>query len=79
MDDFGTEFSGPFYTACLYNLINTRMLEERPTILSTNLGREEMLDRYGEQITSRVIGTYVPLAFCGRDIRQLKLKERLGG
>lgn len=79
LDDFGTEFSGPFYTACLYNLINTRMLEERPTILSTNLGREEMLDRYGEQITSRVIGTYVPLAFCGRDIRQLKLKERLGG
>ena len=28
LDDFGTEFSGPFYTACLYNLINTRMLEE---------------------------------------------------
>ena len=27
-----------------------------------------MLDRYGEQINSRVIGTYVPLAFCGRDI-----------
>lgn len=77
LDDFGTEFSSPFYTACIYNLVNTRMLEERPTILSTNLGREDMLDRYGEQITSRIIGTYVPLAFCGRDIRQLKLRERL--
>lgn len=41
LDDFGTEFSGPFYTACLYNLINTRMLEERPSILSTNLGRRK--------------------------------------
>lgn len=79
LDDFGTEFSSPFYTACIYNLVNTRMLEERPTILSTNLGREDMLDRYGEQITSRIIGTYVPLAFCGRDIRQLKLRERLEG
>lgn len=77
LDDFGTEFSSPFYTACVYNVVNTRMLEERPTILSTNLGREDMLDRYGEQITSRIIGTYVPLAFCGRDIRQLKLRERL--
>ena len=49
LDDFGTEFSSPFYTACIYNLVNTRMLEERPTILSTNLGREDMLDRYGNR------------------------------
>ncbi|MCI9413660.1 MAG: ATP-binding protein [Clostridiales bacterium] len=79
LDDFGTEFLSPFYISCLYTVINTRMLEERPTLISTNLGREDMLDRYGEQITSRIIGTYTPLAFCGQDIRQLKLRERIGG
>ncbi|MCI8554109.1 MAG: ATP-binding protein [Clostridiales bacterium] len=77
LDDFGTEFLSPFYLSSLYTLINTRMLEARPTLISTNLGREDMLERYGEQITSRIIGTYIPLAFCGQDIRQLKLRERI--
>lgn len=78
LDDLGAEFSSPFYTSCLYNLINSRMLEARPTIISTNLGQNELMERYGEQITSRIIGTFVPLAFMGRDIRQIKLQQRIG-
>lgn len=76
LDDLGAEFSGPFYVSCLYNLINSRMLAGRPTIISTNLDQSELMDRYGEQITSRVIGTFVPLSFMGRDIRQLKLQQK---
>lgn len=78
LDDLGAEFSSPFYNSCLYNLINSRMLEGRPTIISTNLDQREMSDRYGEQITSRLIGGFVPLAFMGKDIRQIRLLRQIG-
>ena len=77
LDDLGTEFTGPFYISCLYNIINARMLERRPTIISTNCSQDELLDRYGEQITSRIIGTFEPVRFLGRDIRQMKAAERM--
>ena len=76
MDDLGAEFIGPFYISCLYNIINARMLDGLPTIISTNLDQSGFYERYGEQITSRVIGNYTPLAFLGRDIRQIKLSEK---
>lgn len=78
LDDLGTEFLSPFYTSSLYNIVNARMLEKRPTIISTNCTQKELLERYGEQVTSRIIGTYVPLEFVGRDIRQIKVEEQIG-
>lgn len=78
LDDLGTEFAGSFYTSCLYSLVNSRLLSHRPTIISTNLGRGELLDRYGEQTASRILGAYEPIAFFGRDIRQMKAAERHG-
>ena len=77
LDDVGTEFSSPFYVSALYNIINERMLAEKPTIISTNLNQKELADRYGEQIASRVTGTFQPLVCVGKDIRQLKLKQSL--
>ncbi len=77
LDDVGTEFSSPFYTSALYNIINERMLAEKPTIISTNLNQKELAARYGEQITSRITGTFQPLVCVGKDIRQLKLKQSL--
>lgn len=53
LDDLGAEFASPFYVSCLYNLINTRMLEGRTIILSTNLNQNQLKERYGDQITSR--------------------------
>ncbi len=77
LDDLGTEFSSPFYTGALYTLINGRLLASRPTIISTNLDAAAIYERYGEQIASRLIGTYEPLLFVGNDIRQQKLSRRL--
>ena len=77
LDDVGTEFSSPFYTSALYNIINGRMMAEKPTIISTNLNQKELTERYGEQIASRVTGTFQPLVCVGKDIRQLKLKQSL--
>ncbi len=77
LDDVGTEFSSSFYTSALYNIINERMLAGKPTIISTNLNQKELTERYGEQIASRVTGTFQPLVCAGRDIRQLKLRQSL--
>lgn len=41
--------------------------------VSTNLTIEELADRYGERITSRFIGDYTPLIFCGKDVRIEKM------
>ena len=79
LDDVGTEFSSPFYTSALYNLINSRMLEGRPTIISTNLNQKQLSDRYGEAIASRITGTFQPLVCVGADVRLLKLKKSIGG
>lgn len=74
VDDLGTELSGQFVTAALYTLINDRLLENRPTIISTNLSEEELIRRYNPQIASRLRGSYRRVAFVGDDIRLLKSK-----
>ncbi|MBR5539932.1 MAG: ATP-binding protein [Clostridia bacterium] len=79
LDDVGTEFSSNFYTSALYNIINGRLMAEKPTIISTNLNQKELTDRYGEQIASRVTGLFEPLVCVGKDIRQQKLKQSLKG
>ena len=76
LDDLGTEFASPFYTSALYAVINGRLLAGRPTVISTNLNSKAIFDHYGEQIASRLIGTYEPLVFVGNDIRQQKLNRR---
>lgn len=75
LDDLGTEFSTTFVTAALYNIINTRLMAEKPTIISTNLSMKELLERYGERMVSRMIGGYERVMFAGRDVRQLKNLE----
>lgn len=72
LDDLGTEFDTSFTNATLYNIINTRMLDGLPTIISTNLTQEGLQQRYGDQITSRITGAFEPLLFVGKDIRQQK-------
>lgn len=79
LDDVGTEFSSSFYTSALYNIINGRLMAEKPTIISTNLNQKELTERYGEQIASRVTGLFEPLVCVGKDIRQQKLKQSLKG
>ena len=74
VDDLGTELPGQFVTAALYTLVNDRLLENRPTIISTNLSEEDLLRRYNPQIASRLRGSYRRVAFVGEDIRLLKSK-----
>ena len=78
LDDLGMEFDTPFSRACLYNILNARLLEGRPTVVSTNLSISAMKERYGDQIASRISGGFVPLLCVGNDIRQIIRRQSLG-
>ncbi len=76
LDDLGAEFNTPFVTATLYDLINTRFSERRSTIFTTNYIEEDALSRrYGEKISSRLVGCCTVLPFIGEDIRP-RLEKR---
>lgn len=76
IDDLGTEFSSQFTSACLYNIINTRILRGKATLINTNLSLKEIEERYTARISSRFIGNYTMKKFVGMDVRQLKLTEK---
>ena len=76
LDDLGTEMTTAFVQSALYEVLNTRLLERRSTILSTNLTPGELARRYSPQIASRIEGEYQILPFAGEDIRALKKARR---
>ena len=69
IDDLGAEFSSAFSIAAMYNIINSRLQSELPTIISTNLTANELEKRYTRRITSRIFGGYKTFGFCGSDNR----------
>ena len=70
LDDLGTEMTTSFVQSALYQLVNGRMIAGRSTIISTNLAPEELGQRYGAAILSRIEGGYEILPFFGEDIRR---------
>lgn len=74
IDDLGTELSTAFVQSAFYEIINTRMMRGKKTIISTNLAPEDLSRRYGAAIASRIEGEYQILPFFGEDIRKLKKK-----
>ena len=72
IDDLGTEFKTPYSIACLYNIVNTRLLKKKPTIISTNYDYNQLNDVYDMRITSRIAGEYSTLVLEGNDIRYIK-------
>ncbi len=75
IDDLGTEFLSSFTTSLFYNIINSRLLEGKPTVISTNLSIDEIEKRYTARIASRFIGNYEYKKLIGNDIRQQKAFE----
>lgn len=76
IDDLGSEFTSPFILSCIYNVINTRLLSKKPTVISTNLTIKEIETRYTPRISSRFIGNYCAKKFWGEDIRQIKMLRK---
>ena len=72
LDDLGTELVNAFSVSELYHLLNTRINQEKPTVISTNLMQEELQTKYSDRIFSRLLGEYRILLFKGTNVRYLK-------
>ena len=70
IDDLGTEMTTAFTISTLYEIINTRLVTGKKTIINSNLTLGELNRRYSEQIMSRLEGEYQVLTFYGDDIRK---------
>ncbi len=72
MDDLGTELTTAFVLSALYQIVNTRLMTGKKTVINTNLSPGELGRRYGAAVLSRLEGEYRILPFFGEDIRKLK-------
>lgn len=72
IDDLGGEFVSPYIQSLVYNIINTRLLAHKPTIINTNLTMSEINRIYTPRVASRLLGEYTAKRFLGSDIRQQK-------
>lgn len=72
IDDLGTELTNSFTTSQLFLCLNERILRKKPTIISTNLGMNELADIYSERVLSRISSNYTQIKLFGADIRILK-------
>lgn len=69
LDDLGTELGNQFTESILYHVLNSRINGGKSMIISTNLGERNLLERYGDRITSRLLGEFFPLVLRGKDVR----------
>jgi len=69
LDDLGSEFATQYTTAALFDIINSRLIAGKKTVINTNLSIGELKNKYGERVVSRLYGHYQVLNFIGSDIR----------
>ena len=76
IDDLGTESLNNMKFSELFNILNTRLLNQNhhitKTIISTNLSLNNLFKTYDERISSRLAGYYNICKFFGDDIRLKK-------
>ncbi len=69
IDDLGAEFSTAFSQAAINELVNNAILSGKPMIIISNLSRNELEEKYGQRLTSR-LNCFEIIQFVGEDIRQ---------
>ena len=73
IDDLGTENVNNIKLSELFNILNTRLLNQNnkitKTIISTNLSLNNLFETYDERIFSRLVGYYNICRFFGEDLR----------
>lgn len=74
IDDLGTELTNSFTNSELFNIINTRLLSGKKTIISTNLSPMQLGADYAQRIFSRIFDRFKMVKFIGNDLRWDKKK-----
>lgn len=77
LDDLGTENLTEFKLETLYDLIDYRWVNKKPTFITTNLSLNQLRERFLERISSRILGMCVPLEIKGIDRRIEATKKRI--
>ncbi len=71
VDDLGTEFITSYTCSVFFDVMNTRLMEGKKMIISTNLSIGELENIYSQRVFSRILGNYNILQFFGEDIRRI--------
>lgn len=74
IDDLGTELSNSFTTTEFFNIINSRMLNEKKTVISTNLEPLQISQIYTSRFFSRLLSNFEIHHFFGKDLRWERFK-----
>jgi DNA replication protein DnaC len=70
IDDFGTQRGTEWENEMIYELIDARYTEERPTIVTTNISVEDFKRRDNDRVCSRILHMCRPIAMTGSDYRK---------
>lgn len=69
IDDLGTELTNTFTNTEIFNIINTRLIQNKKIIISTNHSPVEIADIYSLRVSSRIFGEFTIIKFYGKDLR----------
>lgn len=72
IDDLGSEVVNSFTSSELFSCLNTRLLSNKSTVISTNLHPSGLSKHYSDRIVSRILGNFTALQLIGEDIRLKK-------
>jgi len=75
IDDLGTEFSKKIAKTELFNILNTRLIHKRKTVISTNHSLSEINEMYEDRVISRMSESFDFYNFYGNDVRFI-LRQR---
>lgn len=70
LDDLGGERPTDWTAERLYRVVNTRWLEGRPTIATTNVGGDDLAEVVGERVVSRLVDGATIVQVAGEDRRR---------
>lgn len=69
IDDLGTEVTNSFTNSEIFNIVNSRLVEGKKTIISTNLSPMEIGKIYTQRTLSRILDSFRIVKFIGNDLR----------
>lgn len=72
IDDLGSEASNSFTNSEIFNILNTRNLQGKKMLISTNLNPGEIASTYTDRIYSRLLDSFNIYRFFGKDLRWSK-------
>jgi len=72
IDDLGTEFMTQLSSSLLLSVINSRIIDRKATVISSNLSIPDLTKRYSERFTSRIQGSYQIMELYGPDQRLIR-------